>query len=551
MPHHRLPRTIVVRLVLLLPGCAVLAAAQPAIESSPDWTPTLAANDANLWLAQVSPQRTVFFRRGVSTAFEKVATLGVPIAELLVGPRRLYTFRPDGGFYSHDGVDWAPERVLPERQLPITFTVHGDDFIALIRSPVPGALAQSTTEPAAETRPYDADAAPFTVAAYDGFAWTAVAAAPSDLDAAGAARRQPQLASIRDQIALFWWRAERQTLVWSRLDIDTREWSSPRTLHESDSLRGYWLAEINDVPTVVIAESSDDGETLLARRLLGHTTDNIDSPWRPTTVNLSELPESVRVRSYRAAYGFNQHVALLLEDHAGNWHLRFGQFQDAPAEASIAVADVFAGLVSRPTGPQWLQSITVMALFGVLLALILFRRGAMAQVLPLPPAIVPAWSFQRLVALIIDLGPFLFVFAAFTDVRVFSALEELFGWAIGREAISGQLPANDTLIWWTASVAAHTVYATIMELAVRRTVGKLLVGAHVVSEAGAPAGVGATLLRNLLRLIELMPPMWILAFLVVLSRNRQRAGDIFAHTVVVRRARAVDTPADEPPDKHE
>jgi uncharacterized RDD family membrane protein YckC len=41
--------------------------------------------------------------------------------------------------------------------------------------------------------------------------------------------------------------------------------------------------------------------------------------------------------------------------------------------------------------------------------------------------------------------------------------------------------------------------------------------------------------RNVLRCLELMPPFWVLGFVVVLSRNRQRVGDIFARTIVVRR----------------
>jgi uncharacterized RDD family membrane protein YckC len=58
----------------------------------------------------------------------------------------------------------------------------------------------------------------------------------------------------------------------------------------------------------------------------------------------------------------------------------------------------------------------------------------------------------------------------------------------------------------------------------------------VRTESGLRPRLWQIAVRNLLRYLELMPPYWVLGFVVVLSRNRQRVGDIFARTIVVRRA---------------
>ena len=70
--------------------------------------------------------------------------------------------------------------------------------------------------------------------------------------------------------------------------------------------------------------------------------------------------------------------------------------------------------------------------------------------------------------------------------------------------------------------------------ALRRTIGKVFLGTRVLSENGTRPNAVQIVARNVSRFLELLPPLWVLGFLVVLSRNRQRLGDIFARTVVVR-----------------
>ena len=86
------------------------------------------------------------------------------------------------------------------------------------------------------------------------------------------------------------------------------------------------------------------------------------------------------------------------------------------------------------------------------------------------------------------------------------------------------MPASDFLLWWCVSAGSYTVYSLLMELATGRTVGKTVLRVELLNEAGTRPGPAQIFVRNLMRLIEIMPPFWILGFFLVLSRNRQRVG---------------------------
>ena len=72
-----------------------------------------------------------------------------------------------------------------------------------------------------------------------------------------------------------------------------------------------------------------------------------------------------------------------------------------------------------------------------------------------------------------------------------------------------------------------------------RTVGKRAVGLRVVMDGGAPVGLRASLIRNLMRLIEGLPLFYMPAIITALAtRNNQRLGDLAAGTLVVREVKA-------------
>ncbi len=71
-----------------------------------------------------------------------------------------------------------------------------------------------------------------------------------------------------------------------------------------------------------------------------------------------------------------------------------------------------------------------------------------------------------------------------------------------------------------------------------RTPGKRMIGIRVVSESGQPVGFVASAIRNLMRLVDMLPAGYVVGSVAVLANARnQRLGDVAASTLVVRERR--------------
>jgi uncharacterized RDD family membrane protein YckC len=75
-------------------------------------------------------------------------------------------------------------------------------------------------------------------------------------------------------------------------------------------------------------------------------------------------------------------------------------------------------------------------------------------------------------------------------------------------------------------------------LASGRTPGKRAAGLRVVRQGGEPPGFLAAAVRNLLRLVDLLPALYAIGVISILFTSRnQRLGDLAAGTLVVRERR--------------
>jgi uncharacterized RDD family membrane protein YckC len=92
--------------------------------------------------------------------------------------------------------------------------------------------------------------------------------------------------------------------------------------------------------------------------------------------------------------------------------------------------------------------------------------------------------------------------------------------------------------------AAFLVFQLVVELAYfvgsevasgGRSIGKAIVGLRVVCDGGSPVTPAASLARNLLRAVDVLPANYLVGLIaVVLSPAAKRLGDVAAGTVVVR-----------------
>lgn len=94
---------------------------------------------------------------------------------------------------------------------------------------------------------------------------------------------------------------------------------------------------------------------------------------------------------------------------------------------------------------------------------------------------------------------------------------------------------------WASLVAflLFFVYDVVFEtLASGRTPGKRAAGLRVVREGGSPVGFRASAVRNILRLVDLLPGFYLVGILsILLTSQNQRVGDLAAGTLVVRERR--------------
>ena len=110
------------------------------------------------------------------------------------------------------------------------------------------------------------------------------------------------------------------------------------------------------------------------------------------------------------------------------------------------------------------------------------------------------------------------------------------GWAIAK--VTGQTATAEgfnvsgapALLLFLIGLA----YYVVMEVTSGGTVGKKAMGLRVVSASGGPISWQASLIRNLLRIVDGLFFYLVGAIVVWVSKSKQRLGDMAAKTLVVK-----------------
>lgn len=78
-------------------------------------------------------------------------------------------------------------------------------------------------------------------------------------------------------------------------------------------------------------------------------------------------------------------------------------------------------------------------------------------------------------------------------------------------------------------------YAFFLEGYMGQTIGKKIMGIVVVKKDGSPCDYLASFVRNLLRIVDVLPQAYLVGLIVILvTEKRQRIGDLVANTFVVK-----------------
>jgi len=131
---------------------------------------------------------------------------------------------------------------------------------------------------------------------------------------------------------------------------------------------------------------------------------------------------------------------------------------------------------------------------------------------------------------------------------VAAAIDSMIQWIVGTMlvvvfamvlAATQTSPAAEITIMVILALAALfllVLYKPVFEAVWNgQTIGKRIVGIRVVQVSGMPVTFPQVVVRNLLRIIDIMPSSYLIGAICVLAtQRRQRLGDLAAGTVVVR-----------------
>ncbi len=147
---------------------------------------------------------------------------------------------------------------------------------------------------------------------------------------------------------------------------------------------------------------------------------------------------------------------------------------------------------------------------------------------PPPPGAVYASVGRRALAALLDL----FALAACLWFFLAVAASRHGGWGPEGAYTIDPLP---TLSAIAKGIAAWLLYLFCLEWWFGATLGKWAMGIAVTSSSGRRPNILQAVARNLLRVVDGFAAYLVAAVFVVLSRKRQRLGDLVAGTVVTRR----------------
>lgn len=161
--------------------------------------------------------------------------------------------------------------------------------------------------------------------------------------------------------------------------------------------------------------------------------------------------------------------------------------------------------------------VAVMIMFSV------WRRDPANARVTVPDGYQIASISKRFLSLMIDLAPCGIVTSYFYGISIQQLVDQWPGVAITWEQ----------LIPGIITITLYTTHTTITEIFTAQTLGKKIMGLSVCTMAGQSPDVWQVILRNLLKILDLIA-WYVLPALVIVSAYRQRLGDVVARTVVIQ-----------------
>ncbi len=200
-----------------------------------------------------------------------------------------------------------------------------------------------------------------------------------------------------------------------------------------------------------------------------------------------------------------------------------GQMKE-PEEISTAPMEPDAGALHALDYFLW-------AAFLLVVVLLAIRREMLPKPFELSPQMIPANLIKRGLAALLDMAPW-FGLAGLGFGLTLEEFKGLFG--------DPSTITNNVVFARILGLSLYVIYGTVMETFLGATVGKRIFRLRVVGDQGQRPALRNVALRNLMKVMELLPipltvvaPLPLLLLFPLFNPYRLRIGDIMARTSVI------------------
>lgn len=347
------------------------------------------------------------------------------------------------------------------------------------------------------------------------------------------------IAARSDVVHLFW----RNGASILAATLKDGRWTEPGTVCPSTETRLAWVGTTEEGP-VLLAGVQPDGDPM---HLHVYAPDQ-EGQWSRLGI-LRENDDYLQLDPLRCHLAINRNQIAIARIGKG------GSVEYGLADTATRSPVRFLTLsMRRPevARPSDLRDSMALAMALMILTVVMWtRRQQLTGEIVLPKGVVPSAVWRRIMATFLDMAPAALVMATW----VMKAIPELshesdltsFREQMDRPEIQAKLmPIH------YASVIVYAIWCAIWELLISATPGKYLFGCRVLSATGDKPAPRQIIVRNIIRaiMVGIGPPGWIITLMMMgmLSRNRQRVGDLMASTIVVEDA-VIEEERPPPPDE--
>lgn len=317
----------------------------------------------------------------------------------------------------------------------------------------------------------------------------------------------------------------------SFVEFNGTTWGETFDVPSAGKIQGAWAGygSAGAVLIVAVGRSEDRCEIKLLSA-------NEAGEWR-VGATLRENLEFLEIDASRYDVGFARDRIIMARASASGGV----EFASTEIDGSEPVRFEPLSMVRPEVSPRGTIQETIALVVGlsVLTFVMWTRRQQLALPATVPQGLQIAAVWRRIMATMIDVAPAAFMVVPWM-MKAVPELSSGMSWEEIQKLIDQPSVQAKLLPIEISAVMVYGIWCWVWELFTRATPGKMLFGCRVLGIDGNAATARQVMLRNVCRIlmVGIGPSGWIITIMMMgmLSRNRQRVGDLLAFTVVVEDA---------------